>query len=147
MASSSTGLRSFAMPSFGWHCADANEKRVEVNIEDFHSIFIYLLPYSLCADAHARKHRIFKSLAAIMILVVGSYFLICILRLLYASVNNTFFQLHISPCISAVLTSTAATSNPVLLFAFRFALHFILLCQLVMPGKMSGWGIVFGKFV
>uniref|UniRef100_A0A914I253 G-protein coupled receptors family 1 profile domain-containing protein n=1 Tax=Globodera rostochiensis TaxID=31243 RepID=A0A914I253_GLORO len=64
------------------------------------------------------KHRIFKSLAAIMTLVVGSYFAICAVRLLTVSVTDPFFLLHISPSISALLTCTAASSNAPLLFAF-----------------------------
>uniref|UniRef100_A0A183BSA9 G_PROTEIN_RECEP_F1_2 domain-containing protein n=1 Tax=Globodera pallida TaxID=36090 RepID=A0A183BSA9_GLOPA len=65
------------------------------------------------------KHRIFKSLAAIMALVVGSYFAICAVRLLTVSVTDPFFLLHISPSISALFTCTAASSNAPLLFAFR----------------------------
>ncbi|KAL3085825.1 hypothetical protein niasHS_008121 [Heterodera schachtii] len=64
------------------------------------------------------KHRIFKSLASIMTLVVGTYLAICFIRLLLASVTDPIFILHITPSIGALLTITAASSNAPILFAF-----------------------------
>ncbi|KAL3076842.1 hypothetical protein niasHT_033744 [Heterodera trifolii] len=53
-----------------------------------------------------------------MTLVVGTYFAICLIRLLIASVTDSIFILHISPSIGALLTITAASSNAPILFAF-----------------------------
>uniref|UniRef100_A0A183CLP2 G protein-coupled receptor n=2 Tax=Globodera pallida TaxID=36090 RepID=A0A183CLP2_GLOPA len=73
------------------------------------------------------KHRIFKSLAAIMTLVVGSYLAVCVFRLLLAHVTNPLFVLHISPSVTALFTVISASSNAPLLFAFsseyRLAFH------------------------
>ncbi|KAL3098573.1 hypothetical protein niasHS_000110 [Heterodera schachtii] len=73
------------------------------------------------------KHRIFKSLASIMTFLAGTYFAICFIRLLLASVTDPIFILHISPFISALLTVTAASSNAPILFAFSNN------CQLLSP--------------
>ncbi|KAL3092155.1 hypothetical protein niasHT_026707 [Heterodera trifolii] len=51
-------------------------------------------------------------------LVVGTYFAICFIRLLLASVTDPIFILHITPSIDALLTITAASSNAPILFAF-----------------------------
>uniref|UniRef100_A0A914I1E3 G-protein coupled receptors family 1 profile domain-containing protein n=1 Tax=Globodera rostochiensis TaxID=31243 RepID=A0A914I1E3_GLORO len=73
------------------------------------------------------KHRIFKSLAAIMTLVVGSYLAVCVFRLLLGAVTNPLFVLHISPSVTALFTVISASSNAPLLFAFsceyRLAFH------------------------
>ncbi|KAI3418212.1 hypothetical protein GPALN_010429 [Globodera pallida] len=73
------------------------------------------------------KHRIFKSLAAIMTLVVGSYLAVCVFRLLLAHVTNPLFVLHISPSVTALFTVISASSNAPLLFAFSFGMSTILL--------------------
>ncbi|KAL3113984.1 hypothetical protein niasHT_014887 [Heterodera trifolii] len=54
-----------------------------------------------------------------MTLVVGTYFAICLIRLLLASGTDPIFILHITPSIGALLTITAASSNALILFAFR----------------------------
>ncbi|KAL3070445.1 hypothetical protein niasHT_032235 [Heterodera trifolii] len=64
------------------------------------------------------RHRIFKSLAGIMALLVGTYFSICFIRLLFRSVKDPFFNFHILSSVSALFTVTAASSNGLILFIF-----------------------------
>ncbi|KAL3070534.1 hypothetical protein niasHT_032324 [Heterodera trifolii] len=64
------------------------------------------------------KHRIFKTLAAIMALVVGTYFAICLISVLFASVVDPFFNFHILSLIIALLAITAASSNGLILYIF-----------------------------
>ncbi|KAL3102637.1 hypothetical protein niasHT_021843 [Heterodera trifolii] len=65
------------------------------------------------------KHRLFKSLSAIMLFVVGSYFSICVFVLLASSMpSQPFFTFHAFPSILALLTCVAASSNAPLLFIF-----------------------------
>ncbi|KAL3115165.1 hypothetical protein niasHT_016258 [Heterodera trifolii] len=63
-------------------------------------------------------HRIFKSLAAIMALLVGTYFSICFIRLLFRSVKDPFFNFHILSSVTALFTVTATSSNGLILFIF-----------------------------
>ncbi|KAL3092643.1 hypothetical protein niasHS_007852 [Heterodera schachtii] len=92
---------------------------------------------SLCVfdpDAMLR-HRIFKSLAAIMALLVGTYFSICFIRLLFRSVKDPFFNFHILSSVSAQFTVTAASSNGLILFIFSEY-------QLAFRKHLKGWPLI-----
>ncbi|KAL3113356.1 hypothetical protein niasHT_018971 [Heterodera trifolii] len=82
------------------------------------------------------RHRIFKSLAAIMALLVGSYFSICFIRLLFRSVKEPFFNFHILSSVTALLTVTAASSNGLILFIFSSEY------QLAFRKHLKGWPLI-----
>ncbi|KAL3105748.1 hypothetical protein niasHT_026523 [Heterodera trifolii] len=82
------------------------------------------------------RHRIFKSLAAIMALLVGSYFSICFIRLLFRSVKDPFFNFHILSSVTALLTVTAVSSNGLILFIFSSEY------QLAFRKHLKGWPLI-----
>ncbi|KAL3102561.1 hypothetical protein niasHS_000889 [Heterodera schachtii] len=82
------------------------------------------------------RHRIFKSLAAIMALLVGTYFSICFIRLLLRSVKDPFFNFHILSSVTALFTVTAASSNGLILFIFSSEY------QLAFRKHLKGWPLI-----
>ncbi|KAI1732635.1 serpentine type 7TM GPCR chemoreceptor srsx domain-containing protein [Ditylenchus destructor] len=91
------------------------------------SFSIYVLVWIAMQRAYTKAGRnvtdkntkkIFKSIVAIMVLVVSSWLFNCIISIVFGGIQNSFLQMYLFPGMRTLLTSIASSSNPPLVYIF-----------------------------
>lgn len=66
-----------------------------------------------------KDNKIFKSLFALMALVVGSFWACCVFGLLSRQIENEFFKLYLKYSVRNTMSMCASTLNAPILIIFR----------------------------